>query len=648
MAIVKMSKFSLFVFDSERDNLLHELQKFKYVHFLNLEDEEDLKEEGLESVSIPESIGAVNEEISKVKYAIDLLSKYYVRDSGVKAMIKGKETLTFEELEKKASEYDYLPVYKKLRDLSSKMDECEQESIRLKSQSEELSHWEKLDYPIKDLETLKQCEVFMGIIPTKMKDKLNEDLLELEYTYTEFVSEDKKNIYFFALTSKEESDRLNEILRMNGFSSIRLAGEGTPREELNLISERLKELEDKKAKIADEIKGLSGNVPDLEICYEYLMNKKLRVAVSENFLKTERVNVIEGYIPKDKADEFTEIVKQSQKNAYYMEIEEAKEDDPNVPILLKNSKFTETFESLTGMYALPKYNEVDPTPLLAPFYLAFFGMMVADAGYGLLMVIGCLIALKIANLSEDQRKFIRFFYYLGYSTIFWGALFGSYFGGLISIPGLMNPATQYQELLIMSIAFGLIHLFFALGIKAYMNIRDKKYLDALYDVGFWYMALSGGILLILTMAVSLPPIVNTISKAIFAIGAIGIVLTNGRDAKTVGGKLASGLYSLYGISSYVGDFVSYSRLMALGLAGGFIASAINMMCEMLFDLGIVGIPFGIVVFIVGQLFNIFLSLLGAYVHTIRLTYVEFFGKFYDGGGQAFNIFRNKPKYINLK
>src|SRR5690606_19982318 len=134
-----------------------------------------------------------------------------------------------------------------------------------------------------------------------------------------------------------------------------------------LISERLKELEDEKAKIADEIKGLSGNVPDLEICYEYLMNKKLRVAVSENFLKTERVNVIEGYIPKDKADEFTEIVKQSQKNAYYMEIEEAKEDDPNVPILLKNSKFTETFESLTGMYALPKYNEVDPTPLLAPF-----------------------------------------------------------------------------------------------------------------------------------------------------------------------------------------------------------------------------------------------------------------------------------------
>jgi len=115
----------------------------------------------------------------------------------------------------------------------------------------------------------------------------------------------------------------------------------------------------------------------------------------------------------------------------------------------------------------------------------------------------------------------------------------------------------------MSVLFGLVHLFFALGIKAYMSIREGKYLDALYDVGFWYMALSGGIMWILTMVVSLPPVVATISKAVFIIGAVGIVLTNGRDAMTVGGKLASGLYSLYGISSYVGDFVSYSRLMAL-------------------------------------------------------------------------------------
>src|SRR5690606_1196746 len=171
----------------------------------------------------------------------------------------------------------------------------------------------------------------------------------------------------------------------------------------------------------------------------------------------------------------------------------------NVPILLKNSKFVETFESLTSMYALPRYNEIDPTPLLAPFYLAFFGMMVADAGYGLITVIACFIALKVANLSESQEKFVRFFYYLGFSTTIWGLIFGSFLGGIVPIPGLMDPANEYQKLLIMSIVFGLIHLYFALGIKAYMSIREGKYLDALYDVGFWYMALSGGIVFLLTI-----------------------------------------------------------------------------------------------------------------------------------------------------
>ncbi|NLX62796.1 MAG: V-type ATP synthase subunit I [Tissierellia bacterium] len=648
MAIVKMSKFSLFAFDSEMEDLLQELQKFEYVHFHNLEEEEELIEEGLEAVSVPEGIVEVNEEISKVKYGLDMLAKYYERDTGIKAMIEGKATLTFEELEKKALEFDYHQVYNKLRSLSNEIEKYEEEAVKLNARKEELIHWEGLEYPLEDLYSLRQCQVFTGIIPTKMKDKLNQELLDLEYAYFEVVSEDKKNMYIFALTSKDEEEKLNDILRINAFSAIRLEGEDTPKEELNTINERLRELKDEKEKTLEKVKELAHNVPNLEILYEYLMNKKLRIAVNENFLKTEKVNVIEGYIPTEKVDDFTRIIQKTQKNAYYLEVHDAEEDDPNVPILLKNSKFVETFESLTSMYALPRYNEIDPTPLLAPFYLAFFGMMVADAGYGLITVIACFIALKVANLSESQEKFVRFFYYLGFSTTIWGLIFGSFLGGIVPIPGLMDPANEYQKLLIMSIVFGLIHLYFALGIKAYMSIREGKYLDALYDVGFWYMALSGGIVFLLTIVISLPPVVGTISKAVLIIGAVGIVLTNGRSAKSAGGKLAAGLYELYGISSYVGDFVSYSRLMALGLSGGFIASAINMMVEMLIGLGVVGYVAGIVVFVVGQLFNIFLSLLSAYVHTIRLTYVEFFGKFYEGGGKAFNIFRSKPKYINLK
>lgn len=643
-----MSKFSLFAFDSERENLLHELQKFGYVHFDSLDDKEDLLDEGLETVTIPESIGEVDEEISKVKYAIDLLSKYDERETGIKAMIKGKESLSFEELEGRAAKIDYLPVYNELRQLASELDRINVKIKDLESQINEYYHWKGLNYPINDLNSLRQVKVFMGIIPKKMKESFNKDSLDLNYTYIEAISEDKDNVYLFAMSLEDEAEAFNEILRNNSFSSIKLEGEKTPREEINTINNEISSLSVKSGEITAKIKELSKNLPDFEIMYEYLMNKKLRLMASENFLRTDKVNVISGYIPTDMEEEFENAVKKSLKDAYYLEIKEAEKDDPNVPVLLKNSKFTETFESLTSMYALPLYNEIDPTPLLAPFYLAFFGMMVGDAGYGIIMLIGTLIALRVANLSESQEKFIRFFHYLSYSTIAWGVIYGSYFGGIIPIKGLVDPANQYQELLVGSMVFGLIHLFFGLGIKGYMYIREKKYFDALCDVGFWYMAVAGGIVFLLTIVTPMAAIVKTISLAVMVIGMVGIVLTAGRSAASVGGKLAGGLYELYGISGYVGDIVSYSRLMALGLSGGFIASSINMMMDMLFSKGILGIIIGIVVFLVGQLFNIFLSLLGAYVHTLRLTYVEFFGKFYEGGGRNFKLFRNKTKYINIK
>ena len=211
---------------------------------------------------------------------------------------------------------------------------------------------------------------------------------------------------------------------------------------------------------------------------------------------------------------------------------------------------------------------------------------------------------------------------------------------------LVDPASQYNDLLIGSILFGVVHIFVGLAIKAYMLIRDGKSLEAVYDVLFWYMALIGGMLFLIFKLMNLSAVVANVSMWVMIAGMAGIVLTGGREAKGVGAKLGGGLYSLYGISSYVGDFVSYSRLMALGLSGGFIASAINMIAGMIGGnwFGMIFIP---VILIVGHLFNMFLSFLGAYVHTSRLMYVEYFGKFYEGGGKPFKDFRTENKYINL-
>jgi V/A-type H+-transporting ATPase subunit I len=264
------------------------------------------------------------------------------------------------------------------------------------------------------------------------------------------------------------------------------------------------------------------------------------------------------------------------------------------------------------------------------------------------MLIGTLYVLKKFNLKENTKLFVRFFYYLSFSVIIWGFLYGSLFGGIIPLPGLFEPAEDYNSLLILSIIFGLIHIYFALGIKAYVLVQNGKTKDALFDVGFWYLALTGAIVYLLNIVMTLPEIVKTISFIVMIAGMAGIVLTGGRDAEGMVGKIGGGIYALYGISGYVGDFVSYSRLMALGLAGGFIAGAVNMMAGMVAGSGVLGFIGAIVIFIFGQTFNLGLTLLGAYVHAIRLIFVEFFGKFYEGGGKRFKEFRSKPKYINLK
>jgi len=649
MAIVKMSNFGLFTFDSDRDKLLHELQKFGYVHFTDLKEQSAYLEEGLETLEIPYEVSEVEEKIQSVKFAMDLLKRYDDRETGMKAMIKGKNSFTFEELEKKVAQFDYEPVVDKFRELTRKIDLISQEELKEKAAMEELRPWRNLNYDVRLFRDFQFSEVFTGTIPKKLMEPLKEALGTLEETYLETLSEGKDEAYVIGLTSKREKEDFNEILRNHSFTTVNLSVSGTPEEDMKKRKESLEKMKEEKKKLQAEIKSMAGHLARFEEVYEYLLNLRLRYQAENNFLRTGSVNVIEGYIPTDKTDAFRKAVEKTQEGAYYLELAEAKKEDVSVPILLKNGKFAEAFESLTTMYSLPTYDGIDPTPLFAPFFFAFFGMMIGDWGYGIILMVLTGVALKIANLEKGQRLMMRFLFYLSFSTIAWGLMFGTFFGAAFPGFALINPSTEYQKLLIVSIAFGGIHLFYALGIKAYLAIRDGKPLDALYDVGFWYMALMGAIVFLLTMVLgNLPEVLGTVSLVVMVIGMVGIILTGGRENETPVGKLAGGMYSLYGISGYIGDFVSYSRLMALGLSGGFIATAINMMVGMLFDMGIPGMIAGVIVFLGGQAFNLFLSALSAYVHTSRLTYVEFFGKFYDGGGKPFKLFRNKSKYINVE
>ena len=352
-----------------------------------------------------------------------------------------------------------------------------------------------------------------------------------------------------------------------------------------------------------------------------------------------------------------------------LDIEDIKEDE-EPPTLLSNNGFSSSVEGVLESYGLPHKGEFDPTTIMSFFYVFFFGMMLSDAAYGAIIAIACFIVLKkFPRMGEGMHKTIKMFMFCGVSTVVWGILFGGYFGNvvdivsetffgkLVTVPALwFIPLNDPMRLLVYSLAFGVVHLFVGLGIKGYMELKEGRTLDFFCDVVLWFAFLIGLIMLLLPSdifasiaqtKIVFPPVLNTVAKALAIGGALGLVLMSGRESKNPILRIALGAYDIYNITGWLSDVLSYSRLLALGLATGVIASVVNQMGSM-FGKGIVGVIGFILVFLVGHTLNLAINLLGAYVHTNRLQFVEFFGKFYEGGGKPFEPFKSDTKYVTIQ
>lgn len=648
MAIVKMHKISLIGLESDKEQILKSLMEMGIAEIIDIDS--GTSEEWAQLVqkdSQDKAVDAIESDLGRVRSAIAYLSKF---DNRKKRLFEPKRLVT----EKKYNEIidnqkEAWDVIDRISEYEEKLNSLRVEENRLQSLSMTLSPWKNLAIPL-EIEGTKSSSLLLGVIPAIADPKKLEEQLKSEVpeSYMEVVSDDRDQFYLMILYYKSIEENALQVLKQYGFNRVHFRDmEGTVSENISSIQKRIesiaKEHEAKKADIA----ALADKKADVEVLHDYLVIKRDRVLAVNRLAKTDSVFLLECWVPHDMSKKVSEKI--NQKWDVVLNIVEPSKDEEH-PILLKNSPFVQPFEMITQMYSLPSSKEIDPNPFMAPFYFIFFGLMVSDAGYGIVMSLATGFVLWKFKPGGTAKKLLQMLFFGGISTFLWGVLFGGWFGDIVSAvtlgkytiaPIWFNPLEDPMKLLIWSFIFGGIHIYVGMGLNAYRLIRNGKVWDAIFDIGFWYMLLTGVVMLV-------PGgFIGTVGKYMAIIGAAGLVLTQGRNEKNIFKKIMSGVLSLYNITGYLSDVLSYSRLLALGLATGVIASVINTMGT-IFGINIVTVIMLAVIFVVGHGFNIVINALGAYVHSSRLQYVEFFGKFYEGGGKEFKPFRINTKYVDIK
>lgn len=642
MAIVNMSKFELLAFKSDKEAIVSEIQKLEYAHYADLNKKTDEEIEAKASTD-KERVSEISTRLSRIVWCIDQLSQY----EGSKKVIP---VLSEEEMKDIAASIDFDKVYEEIYSLYSEKEKIKQEITEVHTKSMDLMPWKRLNIALKDIGENAMTVKMLGTVHADYDQAFKAMIEENDLVYADLVSERAGIKYYLCVALAKDRQEAVELLRKNGFNQVKLAFSEEPAAELKSLEAAEVKLNEA---LSENAKVFAGNLEylvKLKALYEVEASEKVKHSSIENFKETNSIQLISGYIPTSKEADFKRSIEETAKSHCDLSIKPADRDDENVPIVLKNNKFVSAFESLTKMYSLPKYNELDPTPALAPFYWFFFGMMVADIGYGAVLFLGTLFGIKKSNPKPPKDSLLRMINLCSIAVIFWGVMYGSLFGVTLKMNGrpiaIFNTEKDFMLLLGVSIALGLVHLFSGLGVKAYMLIRDGKPVDAFLDVGLWVFALVGLMGLIGGNMIDMGPAAMMVFKVLMIASMVGILVFGARDRESIGARIGGGIYELYGITGYIGDFVSYSRLMALGLAGAFIAYAVNLIAKLVGHGP--GLIASVIILVVFHGFNIFLSSLSGYVHSARLTYVEFFGKFYEGGGIAFKNQKAVPKYVRLK
>ncbi len=664
MAIVQMCKISVYALKKHRKAILEFLQREGTVEIINSPSNDVFEIEDLSSQQ-----AQFLKFSSVASQAWQTINKYCKEDKAFLESFNGRKNISSENYYTFVDNKDeIMSVAAEVNAAEKRQAELKAEIIKIENRRDALRPWLDLDVPMRFKGT-GSTRAFIGLFQEQIsRESLLEELAKKAPDIVfdiEIISSSSEQTCVFILCNKKYAEQAETALRALGFAYPQTPSKQTPRESEAILQKRIEEY---RAKMADCVYTIEKNVGmrhAFKFMEDYFVMRADKYEMIKRLSNSHRCFVLTGYAPKKDAEKLESKI--TKRFGAYVELE-----DPgsakDVPTVLHNNAISRPVEGVISTYSMPQRNEPDPTFIMSIFYYILFGIMFSDAGYGLVMTLACFTALKkFKGMESGLKRSVKMFMYCGISTMFWGIMFGSFFGDAISVISetffnhkividalWFNPVTNPMRMLMFSFALGIVHLFSGLGILAYKHIKSGHAIYAVYDTLSWYFIVGGAVLYLLSQdmmagitGIKLPQTVGNIGGILAIIGAVIVLIFAGRESVNPVKRILKGAYGLYGITGYLSDILSYSRLLALGLATGVIGQVFNQIAA-IGGSGFVGTILFIVVFVVGHTLNIGINALGAYVHTNRLQFVEFFNKFYEGDGKPFEPFAVKTKYYNIK
>lgn len=656
MAIVHMKKLRLMVVRGQKDALLRDLMLLGCVQ---VSEPDALLADAEAAAVLRQESGNVTEtrsELTRLNAALKLLDKY--------APVKSKLLSSRPEV----TEREFLDVgaYRKELDAVAQLEELEAdvrryngEEAKLRSSVEALRPWETLDLPL-SMGSTATTRITLGMLPAAADFAEAQETLEEAAPESQMyeISADREQHYVLLICMKDELTEALAALRTFGFTLANLGGTpGTARQNIDSAQQQIADVIRKREQAEAGIAAFAPHRDAFKLCVDRASVRLGRAEAEERLVGTESVVCMRGWLTAPEEEKLTAVL---AKYDCAWDLADPTEDEyPEVPVKLKNNKFTEPLNMVTNMYSLPAYGTVDPNPLMAPFFILFYGIMMADMGYGLVMVLAALIALGKMKPKRGSKYFCELLLACGVSTFLLGIVTGGFFGnavptivrmfghdvqlGILTSP-LLDPLKDTTTILIGAMVLGFIQLVTGMIVNMVMECRQGKAGDAIFNEGTWLVLFAGLALYVLKIGnIAGVPVV-------LCIGGLMLIYGSGREAKGFG-KVTAVFGALYnGLTGWFGDILSYSRLMALMLAGSVIAQVFNTLAAMPSSGGVtvVSMLVFILIFLVGHALNFGLNLLGCFVHDLRLQCLEFFGKFYVDGGKPFSPLEINTRYVDVE